>query len=328
MVDAATQRLNMVESQVLTSDVTDRRILRAMRELPRERFVPAPMAALAYMDEAVPLTPPRARSAAGCWRRACWRSCCNSPTSAMTTACSMSAAPPAIRRPCWPAWRKTVVALESDIKLAEQARTNLAALGLDNVERGRRRVDRRLGRQGPLRCDRAARRGVPPVPETLFDQLKDGGRLVAILSRGRLGQSNDLAPARTLGRRMGRHLTPRHRCCPDSSAHRYLCFSLCASARRARLRDFVLFAGSSGRLARRDCVGVPRVGVGLRQRQHKGFPPTLPRHYTNQHPFPRLNGDLRFISWARGKPARVWLGEVMRTAIPKTASTTMGSPLG
>ena len=57
MVDAATQRLNMVESQVLTSDVTDRRILRAMRELPRERFVPAPMAALAYMDEAVPVTP-------------------------------------------------------------------------------------------------------------------------------------------------------------------------------------------------------------------------------------------------------------------------------
>ena len=58
MVDAATQRLNMVESQVLTSDVNDRRILRAMRELPREVFVPAPMAALAYMDEAVPLTPP------------------------------------------------------------------------------------------------------------------------------------------------------------------------------------------------------------------------------------------------------------------------------
>ena len=57
MVDVATQRLNMVESQVLTSDVTDRRILRAMRELPRERFVPEPMAALAYIDEAVPISP-------------------------------------------------------------------------------------------------------------------------------------------------------------------------------------------------------------------------------------------------------------------------------
>ena len=44
----------MVESQILTSDVTDRRILSAMGELPRERFVPPAYAALAYMDEAVP----------------------------------------------------------------------------------------------------------------------------------------------------------------------------------------------------------------------------------------------------------------------------------
>ncbi len=45
MIDAARQRTNMVESQILTSDVTDRRILRAMGELPRERFVPADYAA-------------------------------------------------------------------------------------------------------------------------------------------------------------------------------------------------------------------------------------------------------------------------------------------
>ena len=42
MIDAAQQRTNMVESQILTSDVTDKRILRAMGELPRERFVPPP----------------------------------------------------------------------------------------------------------------------------------------------------------------------------------------------------------------------------------------------------------------------------------------------
>jgi len=60
MIDAARQRSNMVESQILTSDVTDRRILRAMGELPRERFVPPALAALAYMDEAVPLSAPAA----------------------------------------------------------------------------------------------------------------------------------------------------------------------------------------------------------------------------------------------------------------------------
>jgi protein-L-isoaspartate(D-aspartate) O-methyltransferase len=58
MTDAARQRTNMVESQILTSDVTDRRILQAMGTLPRERFVPAAWASLAYIDEGVPLAAP------------------------------------------------------------------------------------------------------------------------------------------------------------------------------------------------------------------------------------------------------------------------------
>jgi protein-L-isoaspartate(D-aspartate) O-methyltransferase len=51
MNDFATQRINMVDSQVRPSDVTDRRILRAMLALPRETFVPGQVKATAYMDE-------------------------------------------------------------------------------------------------------------------------------------------------------------------------------------------------------------------------------------------------------------------------------------
>lgn len=51
MMDAALQRKNMVENQVRPSDVTDRRITAAMLALPRERFVPAHLADLAYSDE-------------------------------------------------------------------------------------------------------------------------------------------------------------------------------------------------------------------------------------------------------------------------------------
>src|SRR5882672_7469801 len=58
MIDSKQQRVNMVESQVRPSDVTDRRIIRAMLEVPRERFVPASLQALAYMDEAVPAVEP------------------------------------------------------------------------------------------------------------------------------------------------------------------------------------------------------------------------------------------------------------------------------
>ncbi len=55
MTDTAQQRTNMVESQIRPSDVTDRRILRAMQAIPRERFVPAELSAIAYMDNQVPL---------------------------------------------------------------------------------------------------------------------------------------------------------------------------------------------------------------------------------------------------------------------------------
>ena len=195
MVDAATQRLNMVESQVLTSDVTDRRILRAMRELPRERFVPAPMTALAYMDEAVPVTP------AGAERR--WLLAPRVLAKLLQLAdigddnhvldvggaTGYSAGVLA-------GMGKTVVALESNIKLAEQARTNLAALGLENASVAVGELTAGWPEKAPY--DAIVLQGAAAtVPEALFDQLKDGGRLVAILIEGGLGKA-------TIWRRLGR----------------------------------------------------------------------------------------------------------------------------
>jgi protein-L-isoaspartate(D-aspartate) O-methyltransferase len=59
MADSAAARLNMVESQVRTADVTDVRIHDAMRALPRERFVPPDKAHLAYADIEVEYAPGR-----------------------------------------------------------------------------------------------------------------------------------------------------------------------------------------------------------------------------------------------------------------------------
>jgi len=49
-MDFARARDFMVESQVRPSDVTDSRIIQAMRTLPRERFVPAAKRTIAYGD--------------------------------------------------------------------------------------------------------------------------------------------------------------------------------------------------------------------------------------------------------------------------------------
>ena len=54
-MDFAAARQHMVASQVRPNQVTDSRILDAMRQLPRERFVPRQALARAYADEDVPL---------------------------------------------------------------------------------------------------------------------------------------------------------------------------------------------------------------------------------------------------------------------------------
>jgi len=59
MADFAAARLNMVESQVRTQDVTDVRLHDAMRALPRERFMPHDKQHLAYADIEVEYAPGR-----------------------------------------------------------------------------------------------------------------------------------------------------------------------------------------------------------------------------------------------------------------------------
>lgn len=59
MADLAAARLNMVESQVRTQDVTDVRIHDAMRAIPRERFIPEGKAYLAYAEVEVEYAPGR-----------------------------------------------------------------------------------------------------------------------------------------------------------------------------------------------------------------------------------------------------------------------------
>ena len=195
MVDAATQRINMVESQVLTSDVTDRRILRAMRQLPRERFVPAPMAALAYMDEAVPLTPPgvgrRWLLAPRVLAKLLQLAEIGDEDCVLDVGCASGYSAAVLA-----GMAKSVVALESNVKLAEDARTNLAALALENVsvEVG----ELTAGWVGKAPYDAIVLQGaVHDTPDALFDQLKDGGCLVAVVITDGLGKA-------TIWRRLGR----------------------------------------------------------------------------------------------------------------------------
>jgi protein-L-isoaspartate(D-aspartate) O-methyltransferase len=54
-MDYADARKRMVDGQLRPNRVTDPRVLDAMRDLPREEFLPAAVRARAYSDEDVPL---------------------------------------------------------------------------------------------------------------------------------------------------------------------------------------------------------------------------------------------------------------------------------
>src|SRR5581483_6219011 len=56
MTDFAALRRTMVDGQVRTADVTDQRLLAAMLEVPRERFMPDDKAPFAYLDQDIAVT--------------------------------------------------------------------------------------------------------------------------------------------------------------------------------------------------------------------------------------------------------------------------------
>jgi protein-L-isoaspartate(D-aspartate) O-methyltransferase len=179
MVDFAVQRTNMVDSQVRPSDVTDRRIPRAMLDVAREAFVPAAQRPLAYMDDPIKL----ANGAAGArWMPAPRMLAkmlqyleAGPEDSVLDVGCTTGYATAILGR-----ITKEVVGLETDAALAAEARRNLAAAGITNA-----RIE-----VGPLTAGWPSRAPydailvegtIAEMPPTILDQLKDGGRLVAIM---------------------------------------------------------------------------------------------------------------------------------------------------
>ena len=200
MVDAATQRMNMVESQVLPSDVTDHRVVRAMRELPRERFVPQPMAELAYMDEAIALTPPgpdrRWLLPARLEGKLLQLADVGPDDHVLNIGCGTGYSAAILA-----SLARSVIALENNDELLAAARRNLEALAISNVSVVSGRLS--AGWPGKAPYDAIILQGsISITPSDILDQLKDGGRLVAIVNDRGIGKA-------TIWRRLGRSMDAR-----------------------------------------------------------------------------------------------------------------------
>jgi protein-L-isoaspartate(D-aspartate) O-methyltransferase len=189
MIDFAAARRMMVDGQVRTSDVTDLRIIAAMLELPRERFVPESKAALAYLDADVAVTeaqagkPVRRLLKPMVLAKLVQAAAVQASDHVLDVGCASGYSSALLAR-----LARAVIALEQEETLVRLARENLKAVGADNVTVVAGPLTQ--GWQGGAPYDVIFLNGATEIaPQALTRQLKDGGRLVCVLGRGPTGQA-------------------------------------------------------------------------------------------------------------------------------------------
>ncbi|MEJ2459497.1 MAG: protein-L-isoaspartate O-methyltransferase [Novosphingobium sp.] len=181
MSDFAELRRQMVETQLRTRDVTDRALLLAMLDVPRERFVPEGRAGLAYSDMRHNLDGAHARvlPAPEAFARLIQLGEIGADDVVLDIACGTGYSSAVLSHIA-----SAVVALEDDPDLAAQADAVLTALEVGNaaVLSG----DLAAGVPSEAPFDVIVIEGaVGEVPESLLKQLKEGGRLVTGIAHGR-----------------------------------------------------------------------------------------------------------------------------------------------
>ncbi len=177
MFDTATARRLMVEGQVRTADVTNLDLQEAMLTLPRERFVPPSLAALAYLDKDIPIAKGRALLKPMVLAKLIQAAGVQSGDHVLDVACGTGYSSAVLAR-----LASSVIALEEDAELARQAKEALAAVDAAQVQVVTGPLT--AGWQPGAPYDVILLNGATEItPEALGRQLKPDGRLACIYGR-------------------------------------------------------------------------------------------------------------------------------------------------
>jgi len=184
MVDFERQRLTMVETQIRPNEVTETRLLAALRALPRERFVPPRLRTLAYMDEGIEVfpsidgAPARFLLAPMVLARLVQLAAIAPQDTVLDIGCATGYSTAVLAQ-----LGRTVVGLEPQPELAQAARAILPDVGIANAEIVEGPLAQGRPEMGPYDVI-LVNGALPELPETLVAQMNEGGRLAVILSAG------------------------------------------------------------------------------------------------------------------------------------------------
>ncbi|MBL8895513.1 MAG: protein-L-isoaspartate O-methyltransferase [Rhizobiales bacterium] len=183
MLDFAAARARMVESQLRPNAITDVGVLEAMASVAREDFVPADRRSLAYMDGDVPVGGNRYLMEPMVFGRLLQLAEIGPSDRVLDIGCATGYGAAVLAQIA-----QSVVAIDEDKALADEAARILRQLGAGNVTVAALPHADGDAAQGPY--DAIVIEGrVPVVPAKLFDQLKEGGRLVAVVGDADLARA-------------------------------------------------------------------------------------------------------------------------------------------
>lgn len=181
MADFAQRRTTMVDTQVRPSDVTSFRILDAMLSVPRELFVPSEQMDAAYAGVNVPLGRRRVVLAPRTMSKLLQAADIQPDELVLDVGAGLGYSSALAAR-----MAEAVIALEEDADLAGEAERALSEASADNVAVTSGALVDGAPRHGPY--DVVLIEGaVQEIPDALVDQLKEGGRIVAIFLEDALG---------------------------------------------------------------------------------------------------------------------------------------------
>ncbi len=182
MTDFNAERTAMVDCQVRPSDVTKFPIIEAMLTVKRELYVPSAAQSVAYVGEHIPLSANRTLLDPRTFAKMLDAVNVQPNEMVLDVACGMGYSTAVLAH-----LAEAVVGLEDDAVMVEAATKTLTDQDCNTAVVLHGSLGKGASKHGPYDVI-IIEGGVQSIPSALTKQLRDGGRIAAIFTDGKVGQ--------------------------------------------------------------------------------------------------------------------------------------------